>query len=156
MIQRWHKATAALVLAPLALWLDRLVKLISLSAPVQSPVSFFGVGRSLNEAGPLSLPLPGAVLVALGLISLLAVLWLFISAVRHSSPSTLIGAALILAGGLSNIIDRVALGGVVDVFWLRGWGVLWFNLADIYLVIGLGLLLAGFSRGSLAKRAPGV
>ena len=43
---------------------------------------------------------------------------------------------LILSGGLSNIIDRGVKYGVVD--WINFFG-LWFNLADIYITLGITL-----------------
>lgn len=44
------------------------------------------------------------------------------------------GEILILSGGLSNIIDRLVRPGVID--WIPFFG-LWFNLADIYITIGV-------------------
>ncbi len=46
------------------------------------------------------------------------------------------GETLLLAGGAGNILDRLIYGKVVD--WIR-FGNLWFNLADVY--IGLGVLM---------------
>jgi len=43
---------------------------------------------------------------------------------------------LILSGGLGNIIDRGVKYGVVD--WINFYG-LWFNLADIYITLGVTL-----------------
>jgi len=43
---------------------------------------------------------------------------------------------LILSGGLSNIIDRGVKYGVVD--WINFYG-LWFNLADVYITLGVTL-----------------
>ena len=45
---------------------------------------------------------------------------------------------LILAGAVSNLIDRLTRGGVVDYIWLPGGGVI--NLADILILIGIVLL----------------
>ena len=51
------------------------------------------------------------------------------------------GVSLILAGGIGNLIDRVFRGSVVDyidITKLFNWPV--FNLADIYIVIGVILV----------------
>jgi lipoprotein signal peptidase len=45
---------------------------------------------------------------------------------------------LLAAGGASNLLDRLFFGGVRDVFT---WGSLYFNLADVYVVGGLGLFV---------------
>jgi signal peptidase II len=55
---------------------------------------------------------------------------------------------LIMGGALSNAVDRVLLGGVVDFFSLHAWDFYWyvFNLADVAIVAGvIGLLYDSFS-----------
>ena len=55
--------------------------------------------------------------------------------VRH--PAGRVAGALILAGGLGNLIDRVRLGYVVDMFHFVFWpSYPVFNLADICIVAG--------------------
>lgn len=54
------------------------------------------------------------------------------------------GLGLIIGGAIGNIIDRIALGAVVDFidlgFWpMRSWPV--FNFADLAIVIGVGMTL---------------
>ena len=47
---------------------------------------------------------------------------------------------LVFSGGLSNFIDRISYGGVVDYIRvpLLPWA---FNLADVFLVLGISLLI---------------
>jgi signal peptidase II len=54
-----------------------------------------------------------------------------------------VGLALILGGALSNLIDRVRLGRVVDFldFYFRGYHWYTFNLADSAIVAGAGFLI---------------
>ncbi len=55
--------------------------------------------------------------------------------VRH--PLGLLAAALVSAGGIGNLIDRVRLGYVVDMFHFEFWpSYPVFNVADICIVIG--------------------
>ncbi len=49
------------------------------------------------------------------------------------------GLALILSGALGNIVDRIFRGYVVDFIHVRGWPV--FNVADIAVVVGVGLIV---------------
>jgi signal peptidase II len=69
--------------------------------------------------------------------------------------------ALIAAGGLGNIIDRILAGKVVDFMFMnldifdQGWG--WaktgiFNVADLYIVIGVGLYIVAAGRAWLRAR----
>ena len=50
-----------------------------------------------------------------------------------------LGLVLILGGALGNLIDRVRTGHVVDFFDFRIWPV--FNIADIAISVGVGLLV---------------
>lgn len=51
----------------------------------------------------------------------------------------MLSLALIVAGGVGNIIDRISLQYVVDFLDLRIWPI--FNLADIYVCVGCILLV---------------
>jgi lipoprotein signal peptidase len=50
-----------------------------------------------------------------------------------------IGVLFIISGAISNIIDRIYFGCVIDFIDLRFWPV--FNLADIYITIGAIILI---------------
>ena len=61
---------------------------------------------------------------------------------------TAVAAGLIAGGGLSNVIDRLVHGAVVDNFLLHYGGFQWyvFNLADVWICAGfVGILLAWWS-----------
>ena len=62
---------------------------------------------------------------------------------RHIKGSIwlLLGLTLIISGGIGNFIDRLRQGFVVDMFHLDFMNFAIFNVADIYLTIGVGLLL---------------
>jgi len=51
---------------------------------------------------------------------------------------------LILSGGISNIIDRLSFGCVIDFIDLKFWPV--FNFADIYITLGAILILINHSK----------
>ena len=71
-----------------------------------------------------------------------AVAWMLVyfarSGARH--PILPVALGLVIGGSLSNLVDRVRLGYVTDFLDLRFWPA--FNLADSFIVIGVGLLLA--------------
>jgi signal peptidase II len=75
---------------------------------------------------------------------------------RESSPTELAALGLILGGGVGNLADRVAHGGVVDFLYVgRGWlATNVFNVADVALVAGIGLLLLASRRRAGPPRAP--
>lgn len=52
-----------------------------------------------------------------------------------------LGLFLILTGGLSNLLDRLVLGYVIDWLFLPFFPFSVFNLADVYITLGLILTL---------------
>ena len=77
------------------------------------------------------------------IITILAMGAAFVYLYRHIKGSLwlLLGLALIISGGIGNFIDRVRQGFVVDMFHLDFMNFAIFNVADIYLTVGVGLLL---------------
>lgn len=96
-------------------------------------------GYLKNTDGAFSAPVPVLFLVILGLGALIFLGVLADYAWRNNYKYKLGGASLMFIGGVSNLIDRIFTGGVVDMFHLTIG--LSFNLADIYLVAGALLLL---------------
>ena len=74
-------------------------------------------------------------------LTALAVGWMLAffarSGARH--PVLPVALGLVIGGSLSNLIDRVRLGHVTDFLDLRFWPA--FNLADSFIVVGVGILL---------------
>ena len=77
------------------------------------------------------------------IITILAMGAAFVYLYRHIKGSIwlLLGLTLIISGGIGNFIDRVRQGFVVDMFHLDFMNFAIFNVADIYLTVGVGLLL---------------
>lgn len=77
------------------------------------------------------------------IITLIAMGAAFVYLYRHIKGSIwlLLGLTLIISGGIGNFIDRVHQGFVVDMFHLDFMNFAIFNVADIYLTVGVGLLL---------------
>ena len=62
------------------------------------------------------------------------------SARRH--PLLPVAVGLVLGGSVSNLVDRLRLGHVTDFLDLDYWPA--FNLADTFIVVGVGLLFLSF------------
>jgi len=96
----------------------------------------FGLLRWLEPETRLPIILA---LQSLGAIAMSIALWR-----RRSFDIYAAGLALVLAGALGNLADRVLRGYVVDFIRLPWWPV--FNLADVWISIGVGLLAVAMLR----------
>ena len=88
-------------------------------------------------------------------LTALAVAWMLVffarSGARH--PVLPVALGLVLGGSLANLLDRVRLGHVTDFLDFRFWPA--FNLADVFIVVGVATLfaaLAGADRANAAGR----
>jgi lipoprotein signal peptidase len=102
--------------------LDQMLKYLSIHV-FHSYIFNKGVSFGLLANSNLSL--------LLSIIALLALVYLIYKSKINSKYM------LIIAGGVSNLLDRVIYGAVID--YLNFMNIIWFNLADIY--INLGILL---------------
>jgi signal peptidase II len=84
---------------------------------------------------------------------MIAALMVYIFLKRKSeSPATLTGIALVAGGGLGNLVDRARLGYVVDYFAFRHFSFPVFNIADVLVCAGCGLLLLHFALAEIRAR----
>ena len=115
--------------------------------PVLRLVLIHNDGISFGILGGVA---PWWVLAAIG-VAIVAVLsvWLW----RSHSTILNVGLGLLIGGALGNIIDRVRFGAVADFLDFHVAGYHWpaFNLADVAVVCGVGLLLLDSLR---ANRTP--
>ena len=94
-------------------------------------------------------PHKGALLTALAVVGVLAVALLWWRR-RGSSRAAQVGYAMLLAGAVGNVLDRIARGFVIDFIHVRYWPV--FNVADALIVVGV-VWLALVSRTSRGQNA---
>jgi signal peptidase II len=60
---------------------------------------------------------------------------------ENNTTPIVVSLGLILGGGLSNLFDRILLGGVSDYFDLIFWRM---NLADIFIFVGIFVFFYNF------------
>jgi signal peptidase II len=138
----WHWLGLASV-ALAALGADQLTKRI-----VSSQLA---LGEATDAIGPFSIHHVQNSGIAFGLfasatsvvivLTTFAVAWMLLffarSGARH--PVLPVALGLVIGGSLSNLFDRVRLGHVTDFLDFRYWPA--FNLADTFIVVGVGILL---------------
>ncbi len=80
-----------------------------------------------------------SVLILLPLFMIIAAVVFMLIMRKKGHPLMMTSVALIAGGGIGNLIDRIALGYVVDYLDFRVFPI--FNLADIAVCVGCGLLV---------------
>lgn len=106
--------------------IDQLIKYGFYTRPERSGI----FGYYLNQNFSWSLPVNNLAVIVLTVILLLGLIYW-----RNKLFGPSLAWYLISTGAVSNLIDRLARGGVVDYIWLPYGGVI--NLADILIVSGL-------------------
>ena len=152
-LQPISSAERSLAAGP-AQWLALLVVAVAAVVADQLTKQLVGrtlaVGDSVDLVGPFSIHHVENSGIAFGLfasrtsfviaITAIAVglmLWFFArSARRH--PVLPVGLGLVLGGSIANLVDRVRLGRVTDFLDLDAWPA--FNLADMFIVVGVAVL----------------
>ena len=123
--------------------------------------SQLSLGEEVDVVGPLSIHhvqnsgiafglFPTATLVVI-VLTTIAVGWMLAFFARSGGRHPILPVALgfLLGGSGANLIDRVRLGHVTDFLDFRYWPA--FNLADSFIVAGVGILIAALL---LADREP--
>ncbi|MCW5936684.1 MAG: signal peptidase II [Fimbriimonadaceae bacterium] len=73
---------------------------------------------------------------------------------RHATEPMIVHltAALLASGAVGNLIDRIFMGKVTDLFWIRAINFPVFNVADVCITLAGALLLVGGIRETMTKK----
>jgi signal peptidase II len=123
------------------------------------------VGESVDILGPFSIHHVENSGIAFGFfasrttvvigITAVAVGWMvwFFARSGRRHPVLPVGLGLVLGGSLANLIDRVRLGRVTDFLDLEAWPA--FNLADMFIVVGVAVLFGALVLADRSGRMHG-
>ncbi len=138
MSKAYYKSLAIVIMA---IVLDQAVKYLILSgfrweSKALSIVLVFNDGVAFSMFAFLQGYLKWIQVVFLGVVAY------FVYSKKEILVRYYVGLSLILGGGISNVIDRFVHGGVVDyVYWHYWFEFAIFNLADVLIDIGVGILI---------------
>lgn len=135
-------------LLAIALAVDQWIKhLVETGLPFQERIDmlpFLSLYRTYNTGIAFSLfsSLGDKGLIALALVVVVFVLYLA-SRTEDGQIYARAGFALIIGGALGNLIDRAVYGHVIDYIYFHTpvWSFAVFNLADVFISIGAGLVV---------------
>ena len=101
-------------------------------------LSFLDISNSRNDGVAFGLAEGVSPAIIGAALALLLGLLAYLGARTSSGWAVWLPAGLLIGGAVSNLIDRIARGSVVDFIDLSFWPT--FNLADVAIVVGVGLL----------------
>jgi signal peptidase II len=116
---------------------------------VENTGAFLGMGSELN--GPMKL-----ILLLLLPIGVLGYVLYYIIKNKSLDRFSLIGFCCIIGGGVANVYDRIVYKSVTDFFHIDLGGVFKtgiFNVADMSVMLGMGLLLYGNFKTNKKEKA---
>lgn len=135
---------SSFIIITVLILLDQLIKYFIVSSKVKVEVLFITIELIRNRGlffGFISLNRFIIIGIHLAILILIVVLFSFKN------------TKFIIAGVISNIIDRLLYKSVIDYINLKVWPV--FNLADVYITIGVILLLLKLKKNGSSNRYKG-
>jgi len=88
-----------------------------------------------NQNIAFSLPLPQILTIVIVIVILMVLSYIWVQSLLKNNLWGLTASSLIILGALSNLLDRLLFGFVIDYINIFIWPV--FNLADIMIVAGI-------------------
>lgn len=143
----------------IAVLVDQLIKMaVEAWLPMEQPVHvlpMLALYRTYNFGVAFSM-LSGMedwFIVGLRLVVVAFVTWLWLQTPKERGLAHA-GYALIIAGAIGNLVDRLLFGYVIDyvLFYTETWSFAVFNLADSFITIGAGIILLDELLSSRARR----
>ena len=117
---------------------------MSLYESIPVITNFFNLTYVTNDGMAFGINFPFGIYI-FSTISLIFTIFLFwyLWTIKDSGIVIRIGVALIIAGAVGNLIDRIFLGSVVDFldFMIGSYHWYVFNFADSYVTVGMGFIL---------------
>jgi signal peptidase II len=134
------------VIAGTAIVADQLTKsIVSLRLPTGQAVATLGpfsIHHVQNTGIAFGLFADSTTAVIVLTTTAVAAMLVFFGWTAQRHPLLPVALGLVIGGSIANLIDRVRLGHVTDFLDFDYWPA--FNLADTFIVVGVGLLFASF------------
>jgi len=122
--------------------IDRISKILAFKLPIEG---FFyweemlGIKLFLNKGIAFGMPLPQTIGITLS-VSIIVILIYFFAKNKYNN----IGLMFIIIGAISNLLDRIKYEAIVDLLTIKFLPI--FNLADLYIIMGLAILILNYKK----------
>lgn len=136
-----------LIMASIFALIDQFTKWLAvkhLESPIRIIWDFFMLEYAENKGMAFGIPLHSGVLLAISVFLLAVIIYIANRELKLDVFLSRFCAALIIGGALGNIIDRIVNGYVVDFIKIWKWPN--FNLADVFIVVGILLTIIFYGK----------
>ena len=124
-----------------------IVQKISLQYSTDIISGFLSLSLLNNERGAFGLlVLDKSVFIVVSLVLIITIIWYYHNAIAHKTVNVFwsLSIGMVAGGALGNLIDRIRYGYVIDFIDVHiGTAFQWpvFNIADVGITIGLGIIV---------------
>lgn len=137
-----NKKKIGIILAVVVILLDQLTKVLMLNRQITIIPNLLEFTYTENTGGAFGIASSKLFLIILVSILILGIIFKFIKERETQiDKNVLLSLYLILAGGISNLIDRVFRGYVIDFIDINILNFPNFNIADICITLGIFVLI---------------
>ena len=134
------------ILGIIIILLDQIVKYLMINKDIVVIENVLKFSFTKNYGMAFSI---GNGIISIIISSILIILLIAFIIVKRNEINNLIPFILILAGGISNLIDRIFRGYVIDYISVFKFAI--FNIADSFIVIGVLMLVFVYIKGIMNK-----
>ena len=143
-----------LIITILLIIFDQITKIIAkFNIHESREIGFFEISLIENQGIAFGMNNGNTQNIVLTLVILGMIINFIIKQKEQIDLKTALALSLILSGGISNLLDRIIHGGVVDFIGIKNFAI--FNMADCYIVVGWILMIIfviKFSKGILGVK----
>lgn len=133
--------------------LDRMSKYFAqayLQTPYQLISDFFQLEYSQNTGIAFGISIPQIVLIIGSPILIALIFYVILKELDSTKSLTVLSLILIVSGAVSNLMDRLIHGFVIDFIAIWRWPN--FNLADIYITTGILFMIVFYGKIKKVKK----
>ena len=124
------------------------IKLLDINHSVEVIKNFFYLTYTHNTGAAFSILTGRRIFLIIISITILMILFYYLKKYKVEKKINKLAFSLIIGGSLGNLIDRTIRGSVIDFIDVKifGYDFPIFNLADIFIVIGVFLLIINLNK----------
>ncbi|MAF36893.1 signal peptidase II [archaeon] len=144
-------------LIPILVFIDAISKWLAIGVDKELIKNFFFL-RYTENPGVIFGIFANNKLITI-LLPMILIVYLFYHIIKEKETLLITGFALMVSGLVGNLLDRFIYGFVIDFIYFKiypKYAISWFNLADAFVVIGLGLALWSLANPEKHTRSQGL